>query len=119
MDHAIRGRKFGRRSEHRTAMFMNLVKSLVKHGRVTTTLPKAKDLRPIAEKIITLAKKGDLTARRQVIAFMRGNTPEVTTLFSSVADKVKNRNGGYLRILKTGNRQGDNAPMAIIEFVDK
>lgn len=119
MNHGIRGRKFSRRGSHRTAMFMNLVKSLVQHGQIFTTLPKAKDLRPIAEKIVTLAKAGDLNARRQVISFMRGNCPEVQKLFTEVAEKVKNRNGGYLRILKAGYRKGDNAQMAMIEFVDK
>lgn len=119
MNHGIRGRKFSRRGSHRTAMLMNLVKSLVQHGQIFTTLPKAKDLRPIAEKIVTLAKAGDLNSRRQVISFMRGNCPEVQKLFTSVAEKVKNRNGGYLRILKAGFRKGDNAQMAMIEFVDK
>ena len=118
MNHGIRGRKFGRRSEHRQSMFMNLVKALVRHEQIVTTLPKAKDLRPIAEKIITIAKDDSLAARRQVISFMRGNTEEVKKLFGEIAAKVKNRNGGYLRILKAGHRQGDNAPMAIIEFVD-
>ncbi|MCE2993786.1 MAG: 50S ribosomal protein L17 [Alphaproteobacteria bacterium] len=119
MDHGIKGRKFGRRTAHRQAMFMNLVKSLIQHGRIFTTLPKAKDLRPIAEKIITLGKQGDLSSRRQVISFMRGDCAEVKKLFSEVAGKVKDRNGGYLRILKAGHRQGDNAPMAMIEFVDQ
>ena len=119
MNHGIRGRKLRRRSSHRTALFMNLVKSLIKHGQIFTTLPKAKDLRPIAEKIVTLGKKDDLNARRQVISFMRGNCPEVQKLFSEVATKVKNRNGGYLRILKAGYRKGDNAQMAMVEFVDK
>lgn len=119
MNHGIRGRKFGRRSEHRQSMLMNLVKALVSHERIVTTLPKAKDLRPVAEKIITLAKQGDLAARRQVISFMKGNTPEVSKLFTTIAERVKSRNGGYLRILKAGYRQGDNSPMALVEFVDK
>ncbi|MDF3047839.1 MAG: rplQ [Candidatus Midichloriaceae bacterium] len=119
MNHGIRGRKFSRKKGHRAAMLMNLVKALVRHGQIFTTLPKAKDLRPVAEKIVTLAKAGDLPARRQVISFMRGNCDEVTKLFGEVADKVKNRNGGYLRILKAGYRKGDNAQMAMIEFVDK
>lgn len=118
MNHGIKHRKFGRRSEHRAAMLMNLVKSLVKHGRIFTTLPKAKDLRPIAERIITISKKDELSARRRVISFMRGNCPEVTKLFGEIGPKVKNRNGGYLRILKVGHRSGDAAPMAMIEFVD-
>lgn len=120
MNHGNRGRKFSRRSSHRTAMFLNLVKSLIQHEKIFTTLPKAKDLRPIAEKIITIAKNSqDLNAKRKVISFMRGNTIEVEKLFTSIAEKVRNRNGGYLRILKAGFRQGDNAPMALIEFVDK
>lgn len=119
MNHGIKHRKFSRHSSHRTAMLMNLVKSLVKHGKIFTTLPKAKDIRPLAEKIITLGKDGSLNARRQVISFMRGDCPEVQTLFSDVAEKVKSRNGGYLRILKAGYRKGDNAPMALIEFVDQ
>jgi large subunit ribosomal protein L17 len=118
MDHGNRGRKFSRRGSHRTAMLMNLVKALVRSERITTTLPKAKDLRPLAEKVITLAKRGDLHARKQVISFMRGNCDEVNKLFTTIADKVKHRNGGYLRIMKAGFRQGDNAPVAIIEFVD-
>ncbi len=119
MDHGSRGRKFGRRGAHRGAMLMNLVKALITHEQITTTLPKAKDLRPVAEKIITLGKKGTLAARRQAIAFMQGNTEEVTKLFDAIAKKCANRAGGYTRIIKAGNRQGDNAPMAIIELVDK
>jgi len=119
MNHGMKGRKFGRTGSHRTAMLMNLVKSLVKHEKIVTTLPKAKDIRPIAEKMITLGKDGTLTARKQAIAFMRGNCEEVTKLFDSIAKKTANRNGGYLRILKAGYRKGDSAPMAVIEFVDK
>jgi large subunit ribosomal protein L17 len=119
MNHGIKHRKFSRHSSHRTAMLMNLVKSLIKHGRIFTTLPKAKDLRPLAERVITLGKEGTLSARRQAISFMRGDCEEVKSLFSEVAEKVKNRNGGYLRIMKAGYRKGDNAPMAMIEFVDQ
>jgi len=119
MNHGMRGRKFGRRKEHRAAMLMNLAKSLITHGRIFTTLPKAKDLRPVVEKLVTLGKRGDLNARRQAIAFLRGNNDAVKKLFSDVAEKNKSRNGGYLRILKSGYRQGDNAPMAMIEFVDQ
>lgn len=119
MDHGIRGRKFNRRSSHRTAMLMNLVKSLIRHEHIKTTLPKAKDLRPLVEKIITIAKRGDLAARRQIISFMRGNTPEVQKLFGSVAEKCRNRKGGYTRIIKAGYRLGDSAPVAIIELVDR
>ncbi len=119
MDHGRRGRKFGRRGAHRGAMLMNLVKALIQHEQITTTLPKAKDLRPVAEKIITLGKKGTLAARRQAISFLQGNGEEVAKLFDTIAKKCAARNGGYTRILKAGNRQGDNAPMAIIELVDK
>ncbi len=118
MKHCVKGRKFGRTGSHRKAMLMNLVKSLLMHGKIFTTLPKAKDIRPIAEKLITVAKTGTLHARRQAISFARGNTPEVQKLFSEISEKFKDRNGGYLRIVKAGNRQGDNAPMAFIEFVD-
>jgi large subunit ribosomal protein L17 len=118
MKHKIKGRKFGRRSEHRTSMFMNLVKSLITHKRICTTLPKAKDLKPIAEKIITLSKDNSLSSRKKAISFMKGNCQEVNELFTNIAAKVKDRNGGYLRIIKSGYRQGDNAPLAYIEFVD-
>lgn len=118
MNHGIRGRKFSRKTSHRKAMMVNLVKSLINHKQIITTLPKAKDLRPVAEKIITLGKLGTLHARKQAISFMYGNCPEVKELFGKVANAVKNRNGGYLRILKAGYRQGDNAEMALIEFVD-
>jgi large subunit ribosomal protein L17 len=119
MNHGAKHRKFGRRKEHRSAMMMNLVKSLIMHEAISTTLPKAKDLRPVVEKIITLAKKGDLHARRQAISYMRGDLVVVSKLFSDVASKVRNRNGGYTRIMKMGFRQGDAAPMAMIELVDR
>lgn len=119
MNHGNKGRKFGRRTAHRTAMFSNLVKAFLKHEQIQTTLPKAKDLRPIVEKIITLGKKGDLAARKQVISFLRGNCEEVKNLFDNIAKKTAARNGGYTRIIKTGFRQGDAAPMAVIQLVDK
>lgn len=119
MNHGIKGRKFSRTGSHRAALIMNLVKALVRSEVITTTVAKAKDLRPVAEKIITLAKRGDLHARRQVISFMRGDCPEVSKLFSDISAKVRNRNGGYTRIIKSGYRKGDNAPMAIIELVDR
>ena len=119
MNHGIKQRKFSRDSGHRKAMFMNLAKALIRHEQIKTTLPKAKDLRPIIEKIISLGKRGDLHARRQAISFFRGNTEEVQKLFSVIAEKCKNRNGGYTRIIKASFRQGDNAPMAIIELVDR
>ena len=118
MRHANRGRKFHRTSEHRKAMFMNLAGALIKHEQITTTLPKAKDLRPIVEKLVTLGKRGDLHARRQVIAQI-GNEGVVKRLFDTIAPRYATRNGGYLRIMKAGFRHGDNAAMAVIEFVDR
>ncbi len=118
MRHAMRGRKLGRKSAHRTAMFANLASALIKHEQISTTLPKAKDLRPIVEKLVTLAKRGDLHARRQVLSSLRDET-QTSKLFSAIAERYKTRQGGYLRVLKAGFRYGDNAPMAIIEFVDR
>lgn len=117
MKHGVKGRKFGRYSKHRKSMFANLAKSLIKHEQIITTLPKAKDLRPIIEKMVTCAKAGDLAARRRIIAKL-GNQPEVEMLFNNIAERFKDRPGGYTRILKYGHRQGDCAPMAVIQFVD-
>lgn len=118
MRHGMKGRKLGRKSAHRAAMFANLANALVKHEQISTTLPKAKDLRPIVEKLVTLAKRGDLHARRQVLSMLKDN--DITgKLFSTIAERYKTRQGGYLRVLKAGFRYGDNAPMAIIEFVDR
>jgi large subunit ribosomal protein L17 len=118
MNHRSRGRKFGRFSGHRRALFANLCKALINHEQITTTLPKAKDLRPIVEKLITLGKKGDLHARRQAIAYI-GDSREVKKLFDTVGPRYQERNGGYTRIIKAGFRQGDCAPIAIIEFIDR
>jgi large subunit ribosomal protein L17 len=118
MRHGMSGRKFSRKSQHRLAMFMNLAQALVKHEQITTTLPKAKDLRPVVEKLITLAKKGDLHARRQLISQLKDETL-VSKLITTIAERYKARNGGYTRVLKAGFRYGDNAPMAIIELVDR
>ena len=118
MRHAKTHRKFSRRSDHRKAMLANLCASLIKHEQITTTLPKAKDLRPIVEKLVTLGKRGDLHARRQVIAQI-GNEGVVKRLFDTIAPRYATRNGGYLRIMKAGFRHGDNAAMAVIEFVDR
>ncbi len=118
MHHGFRGRRFGRTSSHRQAMFMNLAQSLITHEQVMTTLPKAKDLRPIVEKLVTLGKRGDLHARRQAIAQLRDETV-VRKLFDVIAKRYGSRNGGYLRIMKAGFRFGDAAPMAVIEFVDR
>jgi large subunit ribosomal protein L17 len=118
MRHNNRGRKFHRTAEHRKAMFMNLAGALIKHEQITTTLHKAKDLRPIVEKLVTLGKRGDLHARRQVIAQI-GNEGVVKRLFDTIAPRYATRNGGYLRVLKAGVRFGDMAPMAVIEFVER
>src|SRR5579885_3461462 len=118
MNHGKTHRKFNRRSDHRRAMLANLAASLIKHEQIVTTLPKAKDLRPIVEKLVTLGKRGDLHARRQAIAQMR-DIAMVKKLFDVIGPRYKNRNGGYTRVLKAGFRYGDNAPVAVIEFVDR
>lgn len=117
MRHKIAGRKLNRTSAHRKALFMNMAQALIKSEQIKTTLPKAKDLRPIVEKLITLGKKGGLHARRQAIAQLQ-DQEVVSKLMGSLADRFSSRNGGYLRIMKAGFRYGDNAPMAVIEFVD-
>jgi large subunit ribosomal protein L17 len=116
MRHKKFGRALGRSSAHRTAMFRNMVTSLFEHERIVTTAEKAKEVRPIAEKMITLAKKGDLHARRQALDFIRSKKV-VAKLFDEIGGQFKDRNGGYTRILQTGIRQGDAASMAIIELV--
>jgi large subunit ribosomal protein L17 len=116
--HAKTHRRFNRRSDHRRAMLANLAASLIKHEQILTTLPKAKDLRPIVEKLVTLGKRGDLHARRQAIAQMR-DLAMVKKLFEVIGPRYQERNGGYLRVLKAGFRYGDSAPVAVIEFVDR
>ena len=118
MRHAIKGRKLNRTSSHRRAMFANLAAALIKHEQIKTTLPKAKDLRPIVEKLITLGKRGDLHARRQALAYLY-DEEMVRKLFSVIAERYKSRNGGYTRILKAGFRYGDLASVAVIELVDR
>ena len=118
MRHAKTHRKFNRRSDHRRAMLANLAAALIKHEQITTTLPKAKDLRPIVEKLVTLGKRGDLHARRRAIAAIR-DVPMVKKLFEVIGPRYKERNGGYTRIMKAGFRYGDNAPLAVIEFVER
>ncbi len=118
MRHGNRGRKLNRPSAHRMAMFANMAASLVKHEQIVTTLPKAKDLRPIVEKLVTLAKKGDLAARRRAISELRDEV-QVKKLFDVLGPRYKDRAGGYTRVLKAGFRHGDSAPMAVIEFVDR
>ena len=118
MRHGAAYRKLGRTDSHRQAMFANMAASLIKHEQIVTTLPKAKELRPFVEKLVTLGKRGDLHARRQVISQI-GNEPVVKRLFDTIAPRYATRNGGYLRIMKAGFRHGDNAPLAVIEFVDR
>ena len=118
MRHGSAHRKLGRTSAHRTAMFANMAASLIKHEQIVTTLPKAKELRPFVEKLVTLAKKGDLHNRRIAISRVR-DVPQVAKLFSVIGPRYKDRNGGYIRVLKAGFRYGDNAAMAVIEFVDR
>jgi large subunit ribosomal protein L17 len=118
MRHGFAGRRFNRSASHRKAMLANLASSLIKHEQIVTTLPKAKDLRPIVEKLVTLGKKGDLAARRQAIAEI-GDEAQVKKLFDVLAKRYAERKGGYTRVLKAGFRHGDSAPRAVIEFVDR
>lgn len=118
MRHGNQGRKLNRTSSHRKAMFANMAASLIKHEQIVTTLPKAKDLRPIVEKLVTLGKKGGLHNRRQAIAKV-GDVGQVAKLFDVLASRYQDRPGGYTRVLKAGFRYGDSAPMAVIEFVDR
>ncbi len=118
MNHGKTHRKFNRRSDHRRAMLANLAASLIKHEQIITTLPKAKDLRPVVEKLVTLGKRGDLHARRQAIAQKR-DIAMVKKLFDVIGPRYKERNGGYTRVMKAGFRHGDSAPVAVIEFVDR
>src|SRR5437899_9770158 len=118
MRHGHAHRKLNRKAEHRRAMFANMAASLIKHEQIVTTLPKAKDLRPVVEKLVTLGKRGDLHARRQAVAEMR-DVAMVKKLFDVIGPRYKERNGGYTRVLKAGFRYGDSAPRAVIEFVDR
>ena len=118
MRHGFKGRRFNRTAEHRQAMFANMSAALVKHEQIVTTLPKAKDLRPVVEKLVTLAKKGSLHARRQAMSVIRDET-QLKKLFDVLSARYAGRSGGYLRIMKAGFRYGDSAPMAVIEFVDR
>jgi large subunit ribosomal protein L17 len=118
MRHGFRGRRFNRSPEHRKAMFANMSAALIKHEQIVTTLPKAKDLRPVVEKLITMGKRGDLHARRNAMSHIRDET-QVKKLFDVLGPRYQGRPGGYCRIMKAGFRKGDNAPMAIIEFVDR
>ena len=118
MRHGFRGRRFNRSSEHRQAMFANMCGALIKHEQIVTTLPKAKDLRPVVEKLITLGRRTDLHARRLAMAQLK-DAAMVKKLFEVLGPRYQTRPGGYSRVLKAGFRYGDNAPMAVIEFVDR
>ncbi len=118
MRHGIAGRKLNRTSSHRKAMLTNMSAALIKHEQITTTLPKAKELRPYVEKLVTLGKRGNLHARRLAIARV-GDKAMVGKLFDTLAGRYADRQGGYIRIMKAGFRFGDSAPMAVIEFVDR
>ena len=118
MRHGNAHRKFSRTAEHRRAMFGNMCAALIKHEQIVTTLPKAKDLRPIIEKLVTLGKRGDLHARRQAISEIR-DVAMVKKLFDVLGPRYKDRKGGYTRVLKAGFRYGDSAPVAVIEFVER
>jgi large subunit ribosomal protein L17 len=121
MRHGSSGRRLNRTSSHRKALFVNLASALIKHEQISTTLPKAKDLRPVIEKLITLGKRGktDLHARRQALSALQNDAKMVTKLFDVLAPRYASRKGGYTRVLKAGFRHGDAAPMAIIEFIDR
>jgi large subunit ribosomal protein L17 len=118
MRHAKTGRRFSRTVSHRKSMLANLASSLIQHEQIVTTLPKAKDLRPIVEKLVTLAKRGDLHARRLAVSQIR-DLGSVKKLFETLGPRYKTRPGGYTRVLKAGFRHGDNAAVAVIEFVDR
>ncbi|GAB4172312.1 MAG: 50S ribosomal protein L17 [Thalassobaculales bacterium] len=118
MRHRVGGRKLNRTSEHRMAMFRNMAASLIRHEQITTTLPKAKDLRPIVERLITLGRRTDLHARRRVFAFLRDEF-STRKLFETLGPRYQSRPGGYTRVLKAGFRHGDSAAMAVIELVER
>ena len=118
MRHRLSGRKLNRKSQHRRAMFSNMAAALIKHEQITTTLPKAKELKPIVDKLITLGKKGRLHDRRRAFAMLRDDAT-TAKLFESLGPRYEERSGGYTRVLKSGFRYGDSAPMAVIELVDR
>lgn len=119
MRHKYKGRKFGRNAGHRKALLMNLAKSVITHESIETTLPKAKDIRPIVEKLITKGKTNSLHTRRELYSFFSNDQKVVQKILSELSPRYSKRPGGYLRIIKTGFRQGDAAPMAIIQFVEE
>jgi large subunit ribosomal protein L17 len=119
MRHRNSGRKLNRTSSHRSAMFANMAAALIKHEQITTTLPKAKELRPVVDRLITLGKRGGLHARRQALSALRGDRVMAEKLFAVLAERYKDRQGGYSRVLRAGHRYGDSAPLAVIELVDR
>jgi len=119
MRHRMSGRKLNRTSSHRKALFGNMAAALIKHEQIKTTLPKAKELRAVVDRLITLGKRGDLHARRIAVSRLHGEKKLVDKLFTTLADRYRDRPGGYTRVMKAGFRYGDSAPMAIIEFVDR
>ena len=119
MRHRVSGRKLNRTSSHRKAMFSNMAAAVIKHEQIRTTLPKTKELRPIVEKLITLAKRGTLHTRRQALARLGGDAKLVGKLFATLGERYADRQGGYCRVIKDGFRYGDSAPMAVIELVDR
>jgi large subunit ribosomal protein L17 len=118
MRHRNQGRKLGKKAQHRTAMFANMAAALIKHEQIKTTLPKAKELRPVVEKLITLSRRNDLHSRRLAMSQIRDET-QVRKLFDVIGPRYAKRPGGYTRVLKAGFRAGDNAAMAFIEFIDR
>ena len=118
MKHNIKHRKLNRTSSHRKALLMNMSNALIKHEQITTTLPKAKELRPFVEKVVTLGKKGDLSSRRKALSILQ-DEKMTKKIFDILANRYTDRNGGYTRIIKLGNRYGDNAPTAVIELIDR
>ena len=119
MRHRMSGRKLNRTSSHRKALFGNMAAALIKHEQITTTLPKAKEMRSIVDRLITLGKRGDLHARRIAVARLHGDKKLADKLFTTLADRYRERPGGYTRVIKAGFRYGDSAPMAVIELVDR
>jgi large subunit ribosomal protein L17 len=118
MRHRKQGRKLNKTASHRKAMFANMAASLIEHEQIVTTLPKAKEMRRVFDKLITLGKRGDLHARRQAISRIR-DVEQVKKLFDIIGPRYQERNGGYTRVMKAGYRYGDNAPMAVLELVDR
>ncbi|KAI9323278.1 ribosomal protein L17 [Dichotomocladium elegans] len=118
MHHGKHFRRLNRTSSHRNALLRNLVSSLIEHGRIETTVAKAKEIKPIADHMVTLGKKGDVNARKQALSYLNSRDVTIPKLFDELATRFANRQGGYTRVQRIGNRYGDNAPMAVIEYID-